>query len=344
VPVAGQLLNYGPDSLMLSGGSGAIPMTGEGDGTSFSAPPMSSPGPSAGPAATKGPSPAHAPAGLPPWLAWRPSGAGTVVERTLPAPWTGGASTVVSFAIYLPPGYQAGTRRYPVVYELPWPIVLYDNGADIRATLDGFMDGGQLPASIVVFVSSGGGPFVDNECIDAAGGREGFDTFVGTTLVRYLDANFRTIPTPAARTLMGDSQGGFCGANVLLHHPDVFHQEISFSGYYVAAPLLGMTPSARAPYAGDRALELANSPALIDGRLAPALRRQLLFTLIANPVSPFYGTQYLQFGGQARALGYLVAQIPTQYGHSWLAVRVTIGPALRAVADREVTEGVFAAS
>jgi len=344
VPVAGQLLNFGPDSLMLSGGSGAIPMTGEGNGTSFSVPPLTSTGPTAAPVATSGPSSVRVAAGRPPWLAWRPSGAGTVVERTLPAPWTGGASSVVHFAIYLPPRYQAGTRRYPVVYELPWPIVLYDNGADIRATLDGFMDSGQLPASIVVFLSSGGGPFVDNECIDAAGGREGFDTFVGTTLVRYLDANFRTIHTAAARTLMGDSQGVFCAANVLLHHPDVFHQEISFSGYYVAAPLLGMTPSARAPYAGDRGLELANSPVLIDGRLAPALRRQLLFTLIANPQAPFYGTQYLQFVAQARMLGYLVEQIPTPYGHSWLAVRVTIGPALRGVADREVTEGVFAAS
>ena len=344
VPVAGQLLNYGPDSLMLSGGSGAIPLTGEGDGTSFSAPPLGSTGPSTAPAATGGPSSVNASAGRPPWLAWRPSGAGTVLERTLPAPWTGGTSSVVHFAIYLPPGYQAGTRRYPVVYELPWPIVLYDNGAYIRPTLDSLMDGGQLPASIVVFLSSGGGPFVDNECIDAAGGREGFDTFVGTTLVRYLDANFRTIPTAAARTLMGDSQCGFCAANVLLHYPYAFHQEISFSGYYTAAPILGMSPSAQAPYAGDRALELANSPSLIDARLAPALRRQLLFTLIASPYAPFFGPQYLQFGSQARALGYHVDQIATPYGHSWLGVRATVGRALRVIADREVAEGVFAAS
>jgi hypothetical protein len=128
-----------------------------------------------------------------------------------------------------------------------------------------------------------------------------------------------------------------------LHHPEVFHQEISFSGYYTAAPILGMSPSAQAPYAGDRALEFANSPSVIDARLTPALRRQLLFTLIANPQAWFYGTQYLQFSTQARWLGYLVDQIATPYGHSWLGVRASIGPALRAVADREVAEGVFAA-
>jgi hypothetical protein len=341
IPVAGQLLNYGPDSLMLSGGAGGIPLTGEGGGLA-SVPPTDSQE-SGAPAPSSAGSGLHG-AGHAPWAAWAPSGSGTVLERTLPAPWTGGTSNVVHFSVYLPPGYGTGARRYPVVYELPWPITLYDDGADIRPTLDRMIDTGNLPASIVVFLSSRGGPLVDNECIDAANGQEPFDTFVGTTLVRYVDTSFRTIRAPAARTLLGDSQGGFCAANVLLHHPDVFHQEISFSGYFTAAPILGMSPSAQAPYAGDRTLEINNSPMLIDSRLPYALRRQLLFTLIAGPQAPFYGSQYLQFGNQARTLGYLVDQIPTPYGHSWLAVRSTIGPALRAVADREAAEGIFATS
>lgn len=345
IPVAGQMLNFGPDSLMLSGGAGGIPLTGEG-GFGASTPPSvigkgsASPAPSGG---LKSPKPTPKPI-FTPWTAWRPTGQGTVLERALPAPWIGGSSSVVHISIYVPPGYWTGTRRYPVVYELPWPIVLFDNGANIRPTLDNIIDSGAVPASIVVFVYSGGGPFVDNECIDAAGGREPFDTFVGSTLVQYVDTNFRTIRSAAARTLLGDSQGGFCAANVLLHHPDVFRQEISFSGYYTAAPILGMSPSAQAPYAGDRALELDNSPMIIDARLASALRGQLLFTLIASPQAPFYGWQYLQFGAQARTLGYLVDQIPTPYGHSWLGVRATIGPALRAVADREAAEGIFGPS
>ena len=344
IPVAGQMLNYGPDALMLAGGSGGIPLTGEGGSTTTSSG-AAQPSATAQPSGSAGSRPSARPAaGQAPWLAWRPSGSGTVLERTLPAPWTGGASSVVNFSIYLPPGYGTGARRYPVVYELPWPIELYDNGANIRSTMNNLIDRGYLPASIVVFLSSRGGPFVDNECIDSAGGQETFDTFVGTTMVRYMDKNYRTISVPAARTLLGDSQGGFCAANVLLHHPDVFRQEISFSGYYTAAPLLGMSPSAQAPYAGDRALELSNSPSWIAGSIAFALRRQMLFTLIAGPQAPFYGSQYDQFATKARELGYLVDQIPTPYGHSWLAVRTTIGPALRAVADREAAEGVFATS
>ena len=341
VPVLGQLVNYGADSLMLSGGAGGIPMTGEGGNPAapvggLTAPAVASAGPDSGstPVGSSGQ----------PWVAWRPQGTGSVIERALPAPWTGGRSTQAQFSIYLPPGYASSGIQYPVVYELPWPIALWDNGANIRPTLDNLIDSGQLPASIFVFLSSGGGPFVDNECIDAAAGVEAFDTFASTALVHYMDANFRTIARPAARTLMGDSQGGFCAANVLLHHPDVFRQEISFSGYYAAAPLLGMSPSAQAPYAGDRALELANSPILIDGRVAPALRRQMLFALIAYPTAPFYGSQYQQFSRQARALGYRVALIPTPYGHSWLGVRATLGPALLTVANREAAEGVFQGS
>jgi len=50
------------------------------------------------------------------------------------------------------------------------------------------------------------------------------------------------------------------------------------------------------------------------------------------------------FSRQARALGYRVALIPTPYGHSWLGVRATLGPALLTVANREAAEGVFQGS
>ena len=42
-----------------------------------------------------------------------------------------------------------------MVYELPWPMILYDKGTSIRPTLDGLIDSGLIPASVYVFLSSG---------------------------------------------------------------------------------------------------------------------------------------------------------------------------------------------
>jgi enterochelin esterase-like enzyme len=341
VPVLGQMLNYGPDTLMLGGAQG-IPLVGENAATAPSLPDIPSGSPSM-PGITGGGGPSQG-RGAAPWLAWRPTGQGNVVAEQLNAPWIGGSSRSASFSVYLPPGYAAASRRYPVVYELPWAIGLYDQGAQVRALLDAAIDSGRIPATIVVFLTSGGGPFVDNECIDAAGGREWFDTFVGSTLVGFVDSHFRTIPSPDARSLMGMSQGGFCAANVLLHHPGVFHQEISFAGYYWAAPLLGISPSARAPYAGDTQLAIGNSPVLEVPGLSPIARSSLLFTLVGNPVQPFYGPQMTAFAALLRKTGVAVDEIDTVYGHSWTAVRVTLAAALEAVAAREAAEGVFSAS
>ena len=68
VPVLGQLVNYGADSLMLSGGTAGIPMTGEGGNPPIPAPVA---GVTAPPAASARPSSGPTPAGSigQPWLA-----------------------------------------------------------------------------------------------------------------------------------------------------------------------------------------------------------------------------------------------------------------------------------
>ncbi|HET8587541.1 MAG TPA: phosphatidylglycerol lysyltransferase domain-containing protein [Candidatus Limnocylindria bacterium] len=336
LPTIGQLLNYGVDSLMWSSGGSGVPLAGE--GTAGMQLPL--PGPP-GVRGRGGAVVSRTVATTPPWRAWRPTGSGSVIERTLPAPWHGGSSNVARFWIYLPPGYATSRLRYPVTYEIPWAISLYDGGAQIQPTLNSLIDSGAIPPQIVVFLSSDGGPFVDNECIDAAGGREPFDSFIGSSLVPYIDATFRTIARPDARTVMGDSQGGFCAANVLLHHPALFDAAISFSGYYWASPLLRMGPSAQAPYGGSIALARSNSPMLTASGVPPAQRARTLFVLIGNPSQPFFGFQLDRWSSYARALGFDVRELVTPFGHSWNGVRAMMPAALEAVAQHEVTLGVF---
>lgn len=350
VPVLGQMVNFSPDSLMLQGAPAGVPLVGSGPGMGG----LPSPPPLVSSVATPGrthvPAKATAsPAGQPssgavarPWFGSRPSGSGSVVLAALPAPWVGGRSSTAQVWIYLPPGYQQqAARRYPVIYEIPWRMPMYDAGANIQAILNAQITSGAIPPSIVVFSTSDGGPYIDNECINSADGREWYDTFVATTLVRYVDSHYRSIAQPRARTLLGDSQGGFCAANLLMRHPDVFGAEISFSGYYLAAPLLGVSPSAQAPYGGNRALMRANSPMYVAPGVAPALRAQLLVVLVGNPQQPFYGDQLRAYSAELTRLGVPQRVIVTAYGHSWNGVRATLADALLAVAEHQVQLGLL---
>ena len=82
-----------------------------------------------------------------------PVGTGQIMTAHLPAPWTGGTSTTVSMAIYLPPGYDASKARYPVLYEAPATLASWQAGMAFTNTMDALITSGKLPHEIVVFVS-----------------------------------------------------------------------------------------------------------------------------------------------------------------------------------------------
>lgn len=368
LPVLADVLNYGPDARMRHGLVPPVALFG-GQPPATAILPVSgaqrSPSdPVAGATAAVGAAPpnsttalpaeiaARSPGGPPgpspittsperPWLAWRPSGPGTLTSVQFPAPWTGGTSTVANATIYLPPGYATGDRRYPVVYEVPWNLGYWDSSVQLPAILDGLIDGGQIPPEIVAFVSLHGGPYPDSECADSADGREAADSFVVQTVVPWFDAHLRTIAAPAARTLFGFSEGGFCSANLLIRHPDVFHLAIAMSGYYEAGARGAQTLNAWRPFANDPASLAANSPGQDCATLAPDVRSQLYVALSGDPTEPFYGPEMRAFAAALRAAGIAYGWLPTSFGHRWGAVREELPLALEAVSAHQAATGVF---
>jgi len=83
----------------------------------------------------------------------------------------------------------------------------------------------------------------------------------------------------------------FCAANLLLRHPDVWHQSVSFVGYYDAAPRNRETHSGADVYGGDEALMDANSPRLLAPNVPGAMRADLFLVLLGNSSQAFYGPQ-----------------------------------------------------
>lgn len=344
MPVLGDMLNYEPDVHMRDGAAGSLGLTG-------AVPPVVLPAPGDAGSAIGGGGlvlPGLLGAGAQPgvissarpWLAWRPSGLGQVQTLVLPAPW-GPSGSTVSMTVYLPPGYQSGSQRYPVLYEVPWGLSSWDRADNLPAVLDNLIDGGVIPATIVVFVSESGGPYPDSECVNSADGREWFATWLTQTVVGRIDTTYRTIATPASRAVMGFSQGGFCAPMLALRNPTVFGTSISYSGYFQAGLRSGWTPNAYLPFGGDPAIEAQYSPDRLASTIAPDLRSRLFFELSFGEARSFYGRQAAAFTAQLHRAGIPVALFPTPLGHAWAAIRDQLPSMLGTWAARMAALNVF---
>ena len=255
------------------------------------------------------------------------------------APWVGGITSVNDLFVYTPPGYAADpSRRYPVLYEAPQPFVQWDGAIGVRAALDNLIDSGAIPASIVVFLSLGSGPYPDGECADSFDGREWLDRYVARVVVPWVDAHLRTIASPVARSIFGMSEGGYCAAILTLHHPDLFGTAVALSGYYQAG--LG-GPSAPAVFGGIASLLAADSPLVVAPRLAGPVRARTAFVLVAERGQWLYGPQQAAFVNVLSRSGYHVDPFWVSMPHGWQQVRAEFASALEQVAQHEVALGVF---
>ena len=361
LPVIADMFNFDPDLHMRAGGVVTVALAGAPAAPSVGATPGAGGMPATGATASGVVTAAGVAVSFPKDLvagpihgslvtpgslgtaAWgpRPSGTGRVVLVHVPAPWTGGTMATTTIEAYLPPGYDTGTRRYPVAYSAPWSIGPWVRGMAFTSSMDALITSGQLPPMIVVFANAGGGPLVDTECADSFDGRVWFDRFMATTVVSWADTNLRTIATPAARLTIGFSQGGYCSAALMAHHPTVFQTSISLSGYYQSGVASKQTTNAWRPFNNDPALMQATSPDTVIPALPDATRRGLMAIIEADPSNPFYGPQAASYAAALDAAKVPLVVLPDPQGHSWDAARVDIPAMLRIAALRMDRLGVF---
>jgi S-formylglutathione hydrolase FrmB len=278
-----------------------------------------------------------------PWAGHAPTGGGRTFSVDLPAPWTGGNRDTATLDVYLPPGYDSGSRRYPVIYEPHQPLWAWEQGVHVTSLLDSVIRSGEVPPEIMVFVGQNGGPYPDSECADSWDGREWFDRYLARDVPGWVDSHLRTIATPAGRALLGFSAGGYCAAAAITHHPDVFETAAIFSGYFEAGITTSTTPSAGRPFNNDPAIEDQVSPIVVAQRLPETDRSRLFLALSADPANRFYADQISTFAGVLSAADIPFGILPTPLGHSWAAVREQLPGLLAMVASRQLQRGVFGA-
>jgi enterochelin esterase-like enzyme len=133
-----------------------------------------------------------------------------------------------SFVAYLPPGFGATTRHYPVLY------LLHGNNQSATAFLEIGLQGQldrliarhEMPPAIAVMIQGGPGA---NNWRDQ--GTHRYESYV-LEVQELVDRMLPTVPARSARAILGDSMGGYGAMNVALGHPKRFSVVESWLGFF----------------------------------------------------------------------------------------------------------------
>jgi pimeloyl-ACP methyl ester carboxylesterase len=141
-----------------------------------------------------------------------------------------------NYRIFLPPGYEASSRRYPVIYYFHghsdrYTLEKYDNGQDTVPKIAAF-----VAAHQVIVVAPDG--YVARDYTGFYGGtpfdvlRPGGDFDYGLyfqELVRHIDSTYRTLGTRRYRATSGLSMGGFMSLYLSARFPELIGSASAFN-------------------------------------------------------------------------------------------------------------------
>ena len=165
-----------------------------------------------------------------------PGPLGRYIIDTVPAPSLAGnvigEPLEQQVAVYLPPSYDGGNRRYPVVYAL---IFIPERFTSEHRTQEEEMDEagslvqiamgsallGDTKEMIVVAVDSVSILNTTNYFLDSPV-MGNWEEFIADDLVTYIDANYRTLPAADSRGLYAERLHSLGGLSVAMSHADVF--------------------------------------------------------------------------------------------------------------------------
>jgi enterochelin esterase-like enzyme len=131
------------------------------------------------------------------------------------------------YNIYLPPGYDASSEIYPVIYLLHGRGDSMAGWLNAKPDLDAMIADGSIPPMIAVMpdmpASDRAGYYVDSQYTgSAAPAAEAIETAFFNDLIPHIDSTYRTSPGREARLVGGYSMGGYGALRYALAHPEMF--------------------------------------------------------------------------------------------------------------------------
>ena len=138
----------------------------------------------------------------------------------------------INYNVYLPAGYDASTRRYPVVYLLHGRGDSMSAWTQVKSRLDELIGDGEIPPTIAIMPdapwSSRASWYVDSAYTGSDPGRP-VETAFFRDFVPQIDATYRTIADRSGRAIAGYSMGGAGALRYSLAHPETFGAAIALS-------------------------------------------------------------------------------------------------------------------
>lgn len=126
--------------------------------------------------------------------------------------------------VYLPPGYESSSERYPVIYFLPNPLEgsyrLPFDRKGAQSLFDQAIAMGVIGKFILVCADMAtpmGSSWYVNSPVTG-----NWEDFMVHELVPYIDANFRTLPNRDSRGIAGVFMGGYGAIRFGMKYPQVF--------------------------------------------------------------------------------------------------------------------------
>jgi enterochelin esterase-like enzyme len=126
----------------------------------------------------------------------------------------------VEYSIYLPDGYEDGTRKYPVLFllhgytddETGWTQF-----GEVGSIADKAIKNSEATPMIIVMPDAGVTWYINDQA-----GKTRFEDFFITELIPFVDATYRTRSKKEFRAIAGLSMGGYGSLIYATKHPELF--------------------------------------------------------------------------------------------------------------------------
>ncbi|HUR51775.1 MAG TPA: alpha/beta hydrolase-fold protein [Mycobacteriales bacterium] len=202
----------------------------------------------------------------------------------------------VAVAVVLPVGYRRTHHRFPLVVLLHGAQGDEDSWIEYGSLMSSTARQPERGQAIVVMPKMG---VVTGFAADWVDGFRKDATFVGSTLVRWADSHYRTLPRRSARAIAGYSGGGLSAIHVAERFPAVFgtvgvlsgasvagdpaSQSAAYAAFFAEQLCAGDDPAA-AGVLGDPVTHAASWQAADPVRHADRLRGSTVFVSSGNGV------------------------------------------------------------
>jgi len=138
-----------------------------------------------------------------------------------------GESPTRALSVYLPPGYQTGDRRFPVIYYLHGFLSNHELKPSMVAVLDEAIATHKIRPFILVV--SDQRTTYDGSFYSNSGLFGNWEDFTAYDLVTYMDKTYRTLADKDSRGITGHSMGGYGALKIAMDHPDIFSSVYALS-------------------------------------------------------------------------------------------------------------------